>query len=66
MDTAPIPFRFDADGWSVDERNFPAASSSAERLQFCLNYAVLAPSCFNTQPWFFRMTGAALELFADR
>ncbi|MBC7782026.1 MAG: nitroreductase [Proteobacteria bacterium] len=35
-------------------------------MQFCLNYAVLAPSCYNTQPWFFRLTGAALELFADR
>lgn len=66
MDTVPIPFRFDADAWSVDERDFPAASSNAEKLQFCLNYAVLAPSCFNTQPWFFRLTGAALELFADR
>lgn len=66
MDTVPIPFRFDADAWSVDERDFPANSSNAERLQFCLNYAVLAPSCYNTQPWFFRLTGAALELFADR
>jgi hypothetical protein len=66
MDTVPIPFRFDADAWSVDERDFPAASSNTERLQFCLNYAVLAPSCYNTQPWFFRLTGAALELFADR
>ncbi len=66
MDTVPIPFRFDADAWSVDERGFSAARSNAERLQFCLNYAVLAPSCFNTQPWFFRLTGAALELFADR
>lgn len=66
MDTAPTPFRFDADAWSVDEKDFPAEGSNADRLQFCLNYAVLAPSCFNTQPWFFRLTGAALELFADR
>jgi len=66
MDTVPIPFRFDADAWSVHESNFPSGSSNAERLQFCLNYAVLAPSCYNTQPWFFRLTGAALELFADR
>jgi len=66
MDTIPVPFRFDADAWSVDEREFPAASSNSKRLQFCLNYAVLAPSCFNTRPWFFRLTGAGLELFADR
>ena len=66
MDTAPTPFRFDADAWSVDESRFPAGGSNAERLQFCLNYAVLAPSCLNTQPWFFRLTGAVLELFADR
>jgi nitroreductase len=61
-----MPFRFDADAWSVDERDFPAARSNAERLQFCLNYAVLAPSCFNTRPWFFRLTSTGLELFADR
>ena len=66
MDTAPTPFRFDTDAWSVDESRFPAGGSNAERLQFCLNYAVLAPSCLNTQPWFFRLTGAVLELFADR
>jgi hypothetical protein len=66
MDTIPIPFRFDADAWSVEDRDFPSASSTADRLQFCLNYAVLAPSCYNTQPWFFRLTGDALELFADR
>lgn len=31
-----------------------------------LEYAVLAPSSHNTQPWCFRITTDALELFADR
>jgi hypothetical protein len=62
---ASVPFRFDADAWSVDESRFPAAGSTAEQMQFCLNHAVLAPSCYNTQPWSFRLTGTALDLFVD-
>lgn len=65
MDTAPVSFRPDADPWSVAESGFPAAGSHAERFQFCLNHAALAPSCYNTQPWLFRPAGDALELCVD-
>jgi len=37
--------------WHVPEEVYPAAGTSEEKLRFMLNYAVLAPSGHNTQPW---------------
>ena len=45
---------------------FPQEGSAREQLAFLLNYAVLAPSSHNTQPWLFRFRGDRLELYADR
>ncbi|CAN7795445.1 nitroreductase [Caballeronia sp. LjRoot34] len=36
------------------------------RLRFALNYAVLAPSSHNSQPWYFIVDGDTLLLCADR
>lgn len=44
----------------------PAGATAAERLRHLLNYALLAPSSHNTQPWLFRVVGDAVELYADR
>lgn len=52
--------------WEVAETDFPAQGSPAEQLRFLLNYAVLAPSRLNTQPWLFRIDGQTVELYADR
>lgn len=52
--------------WDVSADDFPADGSSEERLGFILNYAILAPSIQNTQPWVFRIHGNVLDLFADR
>lgn len=54
------------DPWSVSENDFPAGAPAAEIFRFLLNYAVLAPSSHNTQPWIFRINGDLLELHADR
>ena len=43
--------------WEVAEADFPAQGSPAEQLRFLLNYAVLAPSRLNTQPWLFSIEG---------
>lgn len=40
------------------------ATQSAFRL--AIDYAILAPSSHNSQPWLFSITPTALELFADR
>jgi len=55
-----------ADAWSVCETDFPARASLAEQFAFLLNYAVLAPSSHNTQPWCFSVTDNSVEIYADR
>lgn len=52
--------------WSVSRRDFPQGGTVAQQLRFLLNYAILAPSSHNTQPWRFRIAGDVLELHADR
>ena len=54
------------DTWSVSVEDFPAAGTPVEQMEFLLNYAVLAPSNHNTQPWLFEIHGEAIHLFADR
>ncbi|OKH30965.1 hypothetical protein NIES2101_41915 [Calothrix sp. HK-06] len=43
------------DIWNVQETDFPATGTSEEKLKFILNYAILAPSSHNTQPWCFKI-----------
>jgi nitroreductase len=52
--------------WDIQESAFRAAHTPAERLYFLLNYAVLAPSVHNTQPWRFQITDNVVDLYADR
>ena len=51
---------------AVAEPDFPSAATDAEILRFLVNYAILAPSSHNTQPWLFRIGEQSLELIADR
>ena len=50
----------------VAEEDFPASGENKEKLRFLLNYAVLALSGHNTQPWLFKVNGGEVELYADR
>jgi hypothetical protein len=52
--------------WQISEGAFPKRGASSEKLRFLLNYAVLAPSNHNAQPWLFRITSDGIELYADR
>lgn len=52
--------------WNVSERDFPATGTREEQLRFLLNYAVLAPSKHNTQPWIFKVYRDTIELYADQ
>ncbi len=54
------------DPWEVSEGAFPSTEEAREKLHFLLNYAVLAPSGHNTQPWLFNVSSGAVELLADR
>lgn len=53
------------DPWQVREADFPEPATPRAVWTFLLNYAVLAPSIHNTQPWRFRLVGDQLELHAD-
>jgi len=52
--------------WSVLESDYPYSGESWEKLSYCLNYAVLAPSGHNTQPWRFKLGLDDVKIYADR
>lgn len=52
--------------WSVSDERFPREAVRSEQLKYLLNYAVLAPSVYNTQPWLFKVTGAEVAMYVDR
>jgi nitroreductase len=52
--------------WAIDSEAFPTNGYASDQLDFLLNYAILAPSSHNTQPWLFRINAMDVELFADR
>lgn len=52
--------------WEISERGFPRRKKSSDKLRYLLNYAVLAPSGHNSQPWLFKIVGDNVELYADR
>lgn len=54
------------EAWEISESEFPVKGQPSEKLKFFLNYAILAPSGHNTQPWLFKITGDEVELYADR
>ncbi|MBL9134970.1 MAG: nitroreductase family protein [Verrucomicrobiales bacterium] len=51
--------------WTVQPEAFPSDGFISDRLEFLLNYAILAPSAHNTQPWLFRINVSDVEIFAD-
>jgi nitroreductase len=54
------------DPWKVSQKDFPRSGEAEEMLRFMLNYAVLAPSGHNTQPWLFGVSDGEVEIRADR
>ena len=50
----------------LEDEMFPKEASTSERLAYLLNYAVLAPSSHNSQPWQFEVEEGAVNVYADR
>jgi hypothetical protein len=46
----------------VNSDDFPFSGTTKEQLHFLLNYAVLAPSGHNAQPWLFRLSDESAEI----
>lgn len=51
--------------WTVSAEGFPADGFASDRLEYLLQYAILAPSPHNTQPWLFRINASDVEVHAD-
>lgn len=51
--------------WSIDKTDFPTKGKSKEKIAFLLNYAILAPSAFNVQPWKFSIEDNKVTIFPD-
>src|SRR5262245_6904825 len=52
--------------WHIVKELFPAEGTMAEQLTFLLQYAILAPSAHNSQPWLFEVRDDTVRIFADR
>jgi hypothetical protein len=52
--------------WDIKESDLSPLACAEARLRFSLNYAVLAPSSHNSQPWRFIVDGDTVILCADR
>src|SRR6187549_3461871 len=52
--------------WNIDEYEFPRHGILDVKLKFLLNYAVLAPSLYNTQPWNFTVRDNEIQILANR
>ena len=52
--------------WHIADEDFPLHGMPVEKWKFLLQYAVLAPSSHNSQPWLFHISDTHLELYADR
>lgn len=52
--------------WDIKETEYPDLGETWEKLSFCLNYAILAPSSHNSQPWRFKLGLEEVKLYADR
>ncbi len=51
--------------WHLDEDVYPRDKPLDEKLAFLLNYAQLAPSSHNSQPWHFSVQGSEIHLYPD-
>lgn len=52
--------------WNISSEAFPKNGFASDRIEFLLQYAILAPSPLNSQPWLFRLHYNDVEILADR
>lgn len=52
--------------WDISEADFPYEGTLTQKIEFCLRYAILAPSTYNNQPWYFVVEDDRVSVYADR
>jgi hypothetical protein len=52
--------------WNVKDSDFPKQGPIEKQAKFLLNYAILAPSTFNTQPWLFLIDKNVITVYPDK
>lgn len=55
----------DLDLRNISEEDFFKLKENKEKVRFLLNYAILAPSTHNTQPWLFKIKDESCEIYKD-
>jgi hypothetical protein len=50
----------------LDAREFFSKRQAGEKIKFLLQYAILAPSTHNTQPWRIKVEDSSCQIFIDR
>jgi hypothetical protein len=53
------------EAWKVPDGDFWEIESREAQIEFLLQYAILAPSGHNTQPWTFKIIPEGIEVYAD-
>lgn len=53
------------EAWKINHKDFNRLKSDNEKIKFLINYAVLAPSSHNTQPWNFKVVNNKIQVLAD-
>lgn len=51
--------------WVVDINSFPKQGNLYDQLKFLINFAILAPSSHNSQPWKFKIENNSILVFPD-
>jgi nitroreductase len=55
-----------SEAWNIKESDFPINGTSEDKALFLANYAVLAPSTHNSQPWKFNISENEIKIFPDK
>lgn len=50
---------------NLKENKFYDLKTNEEKIKFLLNYAIIAPSTHNTQPWLFKLKESSCEIYAN-
>lgn len=53
------------DAWKINPDDFPKSKGIEDQLKFLINFAVLAPSSHNSQPWKFDISQSTIQVLPE-